>query len=108
MFLKNKKLRYYYWLVKEFIKKNARLIFISFLVSIIVIIGSISISPYLVNVLSSKKEIIGMIGPYDLTTLPDEILTKISNGLVFVNEKGQITPILAESWDVHNGGKQYI
>lgn len=105
--MNTKKVRYYYWIIREFTKKNARLIFISFLISIISIVATISVSPYLVNLASSKTEIIGLVGPYSPNTLPYEVVSKISNGLVFVNEKGETQPVLANSWEVLESGKLY-
>lgn len=103
----NKILRYYYWFVTEFIKKYLRLILLSFFVSLLVIISLISITPYLENYLGIKKNVIGMVGNYDFNKLPDEITTKISNGLIFINEKGEILPALASSWELMDNDKKY-
>ncbi len=48
-----------------------------------------------------------MVGSYDLSHLPDEVLEKISHGLVYVNEKGQIIPALTSSWEMINGGQEF-
>ena len=98
--------RYYYWLFLEFIKKYSRLILMSFFIGFISLIGFLSVSPYL-KLIFNKQEIIGLIGSFDFTNLPDEIMTKVSNGLVTVNEKGEIVPVLANSWEVKDQGKQY-
>src|SRR3989344_918037 len=98
--------RYYYWLFLEFVKKYSRLILMSFFIGFISLIGFLSVSPYL-KLIFNKQEIIGSVGNYDFTNLPDEILTKVSNGLVTVNEKGEIIPVLANSWEVKEKGKQY-
>jgi len=103
----NKKVfRYYYWLFLEFIKKYSRLILMSFFIGFISLIGFLSVSPYLKSIFN-KQEIIGIVGNYNFTNLSDEIMTKVSNGLVTINEKGEIIPVLANSWEVKNGGKQY-
>ncbi len=102
-----KKLRYYYWIIIEFTKKNARLLLLSFFLSIIFIISIVSLSPYLINITTTRKQIIGMIGTPDVNTIPEEVLSKISNGLIFVNEKGEIVPILADKWSVDKTGKNY-
>lgn len=98
--------RYYYWLILEFIKKYSRLILMSFFIGFISLIGFLSISPYL-KLIFNKQEIIGLVGNYDFTNLPDEVMTKVSNGLVTINEKGEIVPVLANSWEVKDQGKQY-
>jgi len=104
--MNKKAFRYYYWLFLEFIKKYSRLILMSFFIGFISLIGFLSVSPYL-KLIFNKQELIGLVGNYNFTNLPDEIMTKVSNGLVTVNEKGEITPVLANSWEVKNNGKQY-
>ena len=98
--------RYYYWLFLEFIKKYSRLILMSFFIGFISLIGFLSVSPYL-KLIFNKQEIIGLVGNYDFTNLPDKIMKKVSNGLVTINEKGEIVPVLANSWEVKDQGKQY-
>ncbi len=104
--MNKKAFRYYYWLLLEFIKKYSRLILMSFFIGFISLIGFLSVSPYL-KLIFNKQEVIGLVGRYDFTNLPDEIMTKVSNGLVTISEKGEIIPVLANSWEVKDGGKQY-
>jgi peptide/nickel transport system substrate-binding protein len=78
----------------------------SFFIGFISLIGFLSVSPYL-KLIFNKQEVIGLVGRYDFTNLPDEIMTKVSNGLVTISEKGEIIPVLANSWEVKDGGKQY-
>ena len=98
--------RYYYWLFLEFIKKYSRLILMSFFIGFISLIGFLSVSPYL-KLIFNKQEVIGLVGNYDFTNLPDEIMTKVSNGLMTINEKGEIIPVLANSWEIKDQGKRY-
>lgn len=107
MLLNNKKFRYYYWIVLEFTKKNAKLILLSFLLSIVTIISTITLSPYLVSFVTAQKDVVGIVGSYTYNNLPEEVLSKISNGLVFVDDKGDIIPVLAEHWELKNSGKEY-
>lgn len=55
----------------------------------------------------TKKETIGMIGPYTTKNLPQEILNKISRGLTKVEKDGKIKPDLAEKWKIAPNGKGY-
>lgn len=107
MVLSRKTIRYYYWLAKEFFSKHVKLIVASFFIGFIFVIGIISLSPYLVNILSSQKRIVGLVGTYDFNSIPDEITNKVSNGLIYINERGEIIPALATSWEVRNNGKEY-
>ncbi len=102
-----KTVRYYYWVAVEFTKKHLRLILLSFLLSFIFVIGIISLSPYFANFLASRREVIGLVGQYNFNNLPDEILSKISNGLVYIDEKGEIIPLLSTSWEVRDNNKIY-
>ncbi len=102
-----KTFRLYYWLALEFTKKNAKHILLSFFLSFVFIIILISLAPYLETYLLSKKVHIGLTGNIRATSLPEDITSKISNGLVFINEKGEIMPSLAESWKVNSSGTVY-
>ncbi len=97
MALSNKTIRYYYWIAIAFTQKNIKLILLSFLLSIVGIISIISVAPYLISYTTSKKDTIGIVGSYDYNNLPDEVITKISNGLVFINERGEVVPVLVDS-----------
>lgn len=90
-----------------FLKKNIQPIVLSCMVSIIAIIALVSFSPYLLKTLTTKKEVIGVAGIYSPNNLPDIILSKISNGLLFINEKGEIIPLLADSWEQLDNGKEF-
>jgi peptide/nickel transport system substrate-binding protein len=50
---------------------------------------------------------IGFSGKYTPETLPDEILSLLSQGLSKVNEKGLPEPAAASSWKTKNQGKTY-
>ncbi len=107
MALEKRTFRYYFWLTRAFIKKNIKLILLSFILSIVGIISITSISPYLINAFIAKKQVIGIVGNYDPNNLPEEILSKISNGLVAVNPKGETIPVLADTWQQLDNGKEY-
>ncbi len=98
--------RYYYWFLIEFFKKNSRLILLSFFTSLIGVIAFLSLSPYFKTIFV-KKEIIGIVGDYQISNPPEEITKKISNGLVTVDSKGEIIPVLASSWEIKNNGLIY-
>lgn len=107
MILRSKFLRYYYWLTIEFIKKHMRMILLSFFLSFFLIVSLVSFSPYLNRFFFTKRDVVGIVGSYDINRLPDEVLEKISHGLVYVNEKGEIIPALASSWEMLNGGQEF-
>jgi len=94
-----KKIRFYYWLTTSFLQKHARLIFLSFTISIILIVALVSVSPTIDKVISSQRHTIGYVGQFDYHNLPDEIASKISSGLVFVDVNGNLIPALAANWE---------
>lgn len=108
MVLLNKTLRYYYWVLVEFIKKNIKLILITFLLSFIMVIGLVSIYPVLESQFIIKKQIVGLVGKYNLNNTPNQVTNKISNGLVFVKSDGSVIPALASSWEIKNNGKEFL
>lgn len=107
MALDRKRLRYAYWLALAFMKKNIQLIILSFIFSAVAIIILVSFSPYLIKALTNKKEVIGIAGTYTVDTIPEPILQKISNGLLYINEKGTVIPLLTESWKEVDKGSEY-
>ncbi len=107
MVFQKKTLRYYYWLAIEFVKKHVRMILLSFFLSFFIITSLVAFSPYLNRFLFTKKGVIGLVGNYDLYSVPDEVLDRISHGLVVENERGEIVPALASSWEMINGGQEF-
>lgn len=107
MLFDKKTYRYYYWLFLEFVRKHIKLILLSFLISFLFIISFISLSPFFETIFFSKKEIIGQIGKYDANSIPEEITSRLSNGLTAVNEKGEFIPALAQSWEILSEGREY-
>lgn len=107
MVSQNKTLRYYQWLISEYFKKHFKLILLSFFLTVIFVLSTISIFPYLSSFFMSKKNIIGLVGRYDMNNLSDELYSNISNGLISINEKGEIIPALITSWEVVDNGREY-
>lgn len=102
-----KKIRYYYWLILSFIKKNFRLLFISFAGGFLIIALLVFFFPFINSNFFKKVEELGITGRYNLSNLPTEVLDAISNPLIAINEKGEITPVLAKSFELLNDNKIY-
>lgn len=102
-----KNFRYFYWLTLEFIKKNGKLITVSFLTTIVLLISFLSLSPYIKNIFLTNKEIIGSVGSYNEDSLPEDIMKNISNGFLYINEKGEYKPLIAASWEVKDNGTRF-
>lgn len=104
----NKKLRYLYWFLKEFIRKNLKLILLTFFLSFITVFVLVSFYPVIESQFLLRKRVVGYLGKYNLNNLPDEITGKISSGLIFINNDGQVVPALASSWEIKNNGAEFL
>src|SRR3989344_1366675 len=51
---------------------------------------------------------IGVTGRFTASTLPSNVLSKVSNGLTKMSEDGTIEPDLATSWETPDKGKTWI
>jgi len=108
MIFNRKTIRFFYWLLIEFFKKNFKSIVFSFFISFLIITFFISFSPFFYQqFFNKKKEVIGISGEYDYDNLPNEILEKISSGLLYVDSQGKLIPLLVNYWEVLNNGKKY-
>lgn len=107
MRLSKKKLRYSYWVFSAFIKKNAQSIFFSFLGTIIIVIVFVSFFPYVLRLISRNVLTIGISGSYSVNSLPEEVVSQFSNGLLYVSDTGKIIPLLVDTWEQVDNGKEY-
>lgn len=60
------------------------------------------------SIWGAKVERIGVTGRFRSDTLPDFILEMIGNGLTKINQKGEVEPNLASSWETPDKGKTWI
>jgi len=103
------KRRYYYWLITAYIKKWKKTIIASLLIGVFSFFAVFfGIKFFLIPNLGRNAERIGIVGFYTIDTLPRAISQKISFGLTQVDEDGKILPGAAESYEIKNGGKEYI
>jgi peptide/nickel transport system substrate-binding protein len=107
MRLDSKNIRYFYWISSAFFKKNFLALLLSSLATLIVIILIVTFSPFVLKILTTPTETIGIAGEYTTSNLPDEISQKLSNGLIHIDENGNVIPVLAEDWEVSNDGREF-
>lgn len=101
--------RLIFWLVRAYIAKWGKTIFLSFLAGLIVFFLLLFIFRYFANIIPNyQNTIIGVTGAYRTDNLPAFIIKDISQGLTVVNEKGDIKPAIASSWEILDNGKTYI
>lgn len=100
--------RLIYWLIKEYIRKWKKAIFLSFFIGLVVFFGFIFILRYFTaKIPVGKTETIGVVGAYSLQTLPSFILQDITYGLTVIKEDGSMLPGVARSWKSDKDGRQY-
>lgn len=101
--------RYYIWLIKAYINRWKKTIFYSVLTGVVIALIGYSLFLFTIQPLFQKKTIrIGYAGAYTLRTIPDEILKDVSYGLTGIDANDQVTPKAASSWEISNGGKEFI
>lgn len=97
--------RYIFRLLGAFIKKFKLIIFSGFIIGAILFIVLAIIRP---SFLYSKHEKIGHVGRYTFENLPLSIQYLIGEGLTKIDEKGEVKPALAASWESSDNGKTWI
>lgn len=98
-------LRYFLRLIGTFISRFKIAILVSLPLGIILFFVFLVIKPAFLSV---KHEKIGLTGRYTIETLPLFIQELISDGLTRVDEKGNINPGLAESWNTTDNGSTWV
>jgi len=64
---------------------------------------------YLLPVLSSGQSTrIGLTGLYTVSSLPDNVLEMVGDGLTKLDKNGKVEPDLASSWESPDGGKTWV
>lgn len=101
--------RYYFWLLKAYIKRWKKTILYSLLVGFIISgIGILFLNFYILPSLDNKIQRIGVSGVFTPESLPSTILSDVSYGLTRIGEDGQIQPGAAHTWEIKQDGKEYI
>lgn len=99
--------RLFIWLIRAYIKKWGKIIFLSFLGGLFGFFFFIFFSKHIAHFFPQRDRI-GMVGAYTIDNLPPSITQKLSRGLTKVSENGEIKPDLASSWEIKDQGKKYV
>lgn len=98
--------RFYYWLIEGLVRKYYKQILIGLVVGIAIIAISKDALFALGRILERKTTVVGIVGDYTVSTLPNDILGKISYGLTTSDEGGNILPGIASSWEATESADQ--
>ncbi len=96
------------WLIKAYLKKWGKGLFLSFLAGFLIFVLLLTIGRYFSNLLPKPKERIGVVGAYQLDNLPYQFTSQLSRGLTRVDDNGIVKPDVAKSWEIKDGGKTYV
>lgn len=100
--------RLLFWLLKAYIKRWRKTIFLFFVFGIMLFFGLIIAMPHIIQKIPvGQKQVIGVVGAYTVDSLPPNIISDISKGLTSVSPEGVIKPEAASSWKIESGGKKY-
>lgn len=101
--------RLFIWLLKAYIRKWKKTIFIFFGFGLVFFFLIYSLlSKYLPAFPFSDNREIGVLGVYDASSLPAGVLNNISFGLTTVEKDGKPKPMAVKDWRIENDGKTYI
>ncbi len=99
-----KPLRYWTRLIWAFIVKFKLIFLIGVGIGLAAFLGF----EFLIPRLTKKVERIGIVGEYTTYQIPTSILSLIGDGLTKLDNSGQATPAIAESWEVKETGKVWV
>lgn len=97
--------RYYFWLIEAFLKKHYPVIIIGFVVGFLL---SSLLSTFQMKLPEIQRQtMIGVVGAYDVSTLPQFLQLKLSRGLTKFDENGNVIGDLASDVKIEDNGKKY-
>lgn len=102
------KKRYYAWLFKAYFRRWKKTIIGAIAISLFTSVAVFAlVFFYLMPLLTNDEVRVGYWGVYRVDELPDEVVNKVSMGLVNVEDNGEIIPGAAKSWEIKDN-RQYI
>ena len=98
-------MRKYYWYFNAYIRKHG--LVLAFSVVMAILFFSFFIPVIARRIEAKPTHYVGLIGHFDLQTLPLPIKQKISSGLTRIEPDGTVSPDLAVRWSVEDEGSTY-
>lgn len=107
IFLKRRRL--IFWLLKAYLKRWRKTIFISFLIGIIgFFVIRYGVNYFIPLLPFVNEQRIGIEGAYTVDDLPSTIVSKVSSGLTKLDDHYNVLPNVASSWEIRDEGKTYV
>ncbi len=98
-------IRYYFRLTIAFISRFKVILGLGVFLGVFVFIFFHFLEPALFGKASTR---IGITGRYKTDTMPDFILSQVTEGLTKINDNGTVGPALASSWNTPDNGKTWV
>lgn len=99
-----KKIRYWFWFISTFVKKNRLLLLFSLAVGI----SSIIWGRQLIYVLPlNNNETIGLVARPTIEELPSLVTNKITSSLFIIDSDGSPVPQIVDKWELEDDDKAY-
>ncbi len=102
-----KKIRFWIWLIGEFLKKNVFWTAVGFGIFFLGLIFIFVFKPFFARLFFGNVRKVGRLGTFTYNNPPPEVLSLISRPILTIDEKGGIVPILVTQWEMRNGGKSF-
>lgn len=96
-----KKLRFSYWMITAYMRKHVWFLLSSFVVTIICLGAYFFFANIILSSLTNPVVTIGITGATNTSTLPAEVVSKVTTSLLYKNPDGSYASKIVDSWS-HN------
>lgn len=103
-----RRIAFIYLFIKVFSQRHSRLLLSGFIIGFFATLSVIRFYKDIRSMILPNEKVIGMVGDFNVSTLPLSIQQLISIGLTTVNFDGLAKPGIAASWEATDSGKTYL
>lgn len=103
-----KRTRKWIWLLQSLIVRYKKQIIIGFSVGVFAVVIGWRALPNVQATFFPKNRVVGIVGSYQPTKLPLAIQNLVSFGFTYIDEQGDVQPLLATKWEISQDGKRYF
>ena len=102
-----RKIRFYFWLILEFIKKNLFWLIFGFSFFFIGLFLLLLVKPFVIKMFFKRPKKIGVVGRFSFANPPPTVLSLISRPVISIGKDGNLIPVLLTQWEIKEGGKVF-
>jgi peptide/nickel transport system substrate-binding protein len=104
----SKKLRFFYWVVRDLTLRYRRALIFGFVGGLLVTIIIGRLLPFFISYVAQPVQRIGIVGNIEPAKLPLTIQEKLSLGLTTLGPDGNVLPGLTDKWQYEDNGKSIV